>query len=75
VFKAAQSLCDRLISFESNYFLKTYSGGKCIGRPRKNKAGLTGRAGRRAIEQEDLARESQRWQRRKAMVKIFLGNI
>jgi hypothetical protein len=74
VFKAAQSLCNRFISFESNYFLETYLGGKSIGRPRKNKAGLTGRAGRRAIEQEDLARESQRWQRRKATIKIFLGD-
>jgi len=33
--------------------LKTFQGEWGIGRPQKNKAGLAGRAGRRAIEQED----------------------
>jgi hypothetical protein len=43
-------------------------------RPRKNKAGLIGRAGRQAIELEDLTREAQRWQRRKATIERFIGN-
>jgi hypothetical protein len=36
-----------------------------MGRPRKNRDNLVGRAGRQAIEQEDLQRESQKWMRRK----------
>jgi len=43
--------------------------GMRIGRPRKNGKGLIGRAGRKAIESEDLARESQRWQRKRAAIQ------
>jgi hypothetical protein len=39
------------------------------GRPKKNEAGLIGRAGRQAIESEDLVRESRRWQSRKATIE------
>jgi hypothetical protein len=39
------------------------------GRPKKNEAGLIGRAGRQAIELEDLARESKRWKSRKATIE------
>jgi hypothetical protein len=42
-----------------------------MGRPRKNNAGLIGRAGRQAIESEDLSRDSKRWQRRKATLERF----
>jgi len=38
-------------------------------RPKKIEAGLIGRAGRQAIELEDLARESKRWKSRKATIK------
>jgi hypothetical protein len=47
----------------------SYSGGDIIGRPRKNRGKLIGRAGRIAIELEDLARDAQRWQRRRAHLK------
>jgi len=41
------------------------SGGRNIKeRPKKNKELLIGRAGRNAIEQEDRARDSLRWQPR-----------
>ncbi len=43
-----------------------------MGRPKKNKNGLIGRAGRQAIEQEDLERDSQRWKRRKEAISRFL---
>jgi len=39
------------------------------GRPKKNKDGLIGRAGRQAIESENLARESKRWRNRKATIE------
>jgi hypothetical protein len=39
------------------------------GRPKKNEAGLIGRAGRQAIELEDLSRESKRWQSRKSTIE------
>ena len=42
-----------------------------MGRPRKNRSNLIGRAGRMAIEQEDLQRESQKWKRRKATLARF----
>ncbi len=42
-----------------------------MGRPRKNKAGLVGRAGRQVIELEDLEREAQRWKRRKKVIARF----
>ena len=42
-----------------------------MGRPRKNRDNLVGRAGRQAIEQEDLQRESQKWTRRKATLARF----
>jgi hypothetical protein len=38
------------------------------GRPRKNKNGLLGRAGRQAIEREDLQHQARKWKRRKATV-------
>ena len=44
------------------YFLSVGMG---MGRPRKNRDNLVGRAGRQAIEQEDLQRESQKWMRKK----------
>jgi hypothetical protein len=48
------------------------SGGNSIkGRPRKNRDLLIGRAGRIAIEQEDRARDSLRWQRRKQTIEKF----
>ena len=39
------------------------------GRPRKNKEMQIGRAGRNAIEREDIARDSIRWQRRKQTIE------
>jgi hypothetical protein len=39
-----------------------------MGRPRKNKNGLLGRAGRQAIEREDLQQQARKWERRKATV-------
>jgi hypothetical protein len=42
-----------------------------MGRPRKNRDNLVGRAGRQAIEQEDLQRESHKWTRRKATLARF----
>ena len=45
------------------------SGGKSIGRPKKNRELLIGRAGRKAIEREDIARDSLRWQRRKEIIE------
>jgi len=48
------------------------SGGRRIGRSKKNTGALTGRAGRKAIECEDIARESLRWQRRKQTVERYL---
>jgi hypothetical protein len=48
-----------------------YSVGMSMGRPRKNRDNLVGRAGRQAIEQEDLQRESQKWTRRKATLARF----
>jgi hypothetical protein len=45
------------------------SGGDGIGRPRKNKELQVGRAGRIAIEQEDILRDSLRWQRRKQTIE------
>jgi hypothetical protein len=39
-----------------------------MGRPRKNRDGLLGRAGRKAIEQEDLQHQARKWERRKATV-------
>jgi hypothetical protein len=44
------------------------SEGNNIGRPRKNRQLLIGRAGRNAIEQEDIARDSLRWERRKLTI-------
>lgn len=45
-----------------------------IGRPKKNRASLIGRAGRQAIEKEDLERGYQRWQRKKETIQRFLGD-
>lgn len=45
--------------------------GISMGRPRKNRKGLLGRAGRQAIELEDIERESRRWKRRKATIERF----
>jgi hypothetical protein len=42
-----------------------------MGRPRKNMEGLVGRAGRQAIELEDLEREARRWRRRKEAIARF----
>lgn len=42
-----------------------------MGRPRKNKDGLVGRAGRQLIELEDLERDAQRWRRRKKLIARF----
>ena len=50
-------------------------GGSCIGRPKKNKEILIGRAGRIAIEHEDIARDSLRWQRRKQTIERFKGDL
>ena len=47
------------------------SGGNSIGRQKKNRELLTGKAGRKAIEREDIARESLRWQRRKKTIERF----
>ena len=49
-------------------------GGSIIGRPKKNSDLLIGRAGRNAIESEDIARESLRWQRRKQTIEKFRGD-
>jgi hypothetical protein len=49
-------------------------GGNCIGRPKKNNEILIGRAGGIAIEHEDIARDSLRWQRRKQTIERFKGN-
>jgi hypothetical protein len=46
-------------------------GGRRIGRPKNNKELLIGRAGRKAIEDEEIARDSLRWQRRKQTVERF----
>ncbi len=45
-----------------------------IGRPKKNRELLVGRAGRNAIEREDVARESLRWQRRKETIERLGGS-
>lgn len=42
-----------------------------MGRPRKNRECLVGRAGRQVIELEDLEREAQRWRRRKEVIAKF----
>jgi len=42
-----------------------------MGRPRKNRGGLVGRAGRQLIELEDLQRDAQRWRRRKEVIARF----
>jgi hypothetical protein len=39
-----------------------------IGRPKKNRELQIGRAGRNAIEREDIARDSLRWERRKLII-------
>lgn len=49
-------------------------GGSSIGRPKKNRELLIGREGRNAIENEDIARESLRWQRRKQTIEKYSGN-
>jgi len=41
------------------------------GRPRKNKELQIGRAGRNAIEREDIARDSIRWDRRRQTIEKF----
>jgi hypothetical protein len=46
-----------------------------MGRPRKNRDNLVGRAGRQAIEQEDLQRESQKWMRKKETLARFAQRI
>jgi hypothetical protein len=43
------------------------------GRPRKNKELKIGRAGRNAIEREDIARDSIRWDRRRHTIEKFRG--
>lgn len=50
------------------------SGGNGIGKPRKNRELLIGRAGRIAIEQEDVLRDSLRWERRKQTIERFKAN-
>jgi hypothetical protein len=50
------------------------SGGRKIGRPKKNKEVRIGRAGRIAIEAEDITRDSLRWQRRKKTIERFNRN-
>lgn len=50
------------------------SGGGSIGRPKKNRELLIGRAGRNAIGREDIARELLRWQRRKQTIEKFREN-
>ena len=52
----------------------TLGGNSIKGRPKKNQELLIGRAGRNAIESEDIARESLRWQRRKQTIEKFRGN-
>ncbi|MGA9097471.1 MAG: hypothetical protein WB392_00900 [Methanotrichaceae archaeon] len=42
-----------------------------MGRRRKNKDGLVGRAGRQIIELEDLERDAPRWRRRKEVIARF----
>lgn len=42
-----------------------------MGRLRKNRENLAGRAGRQAIEQEDLQRESQKWMHKKETMARF----
>ena len=44
------------------------------GRPKKNRELLIGRAGRNAIEREDVARDSLRWQRRKETIERLGGS-
>ena len=44
-----------------------------IGRPKKNRDLLIGRAGRNAIEHEDLSRDARRWQRRKETIERLSG--
>jgi hypothetical protein len=45
-----------------------------MGRPRKNKDGLLGRAGRQAIEQEYLQQQAIKWKRRKATMARLAAN-
>jgi hypothetical protein len=45
-----------------------------MARPKKNSELLIGRAGRNAIETEDIARESLRWQRRRQTIEKFKEN-
>jgi hypothetical protein len=52
----------------------TWGGSSIKGRPKKNQELLIGRAGRNAIEQEDRARDSLRWQRGKQTIEKFRGN-
>jgi len=45
-------------------------GGSSIrGRPKKNKELLIGRAGRNAIEREDISKDTRRWERRKLTIE------
>jgi hypothetical protein len=45
--------------------------GGSIGRPRKNRDNLVGRAGRNAIDREDVERGSQRWARKKEILAKY----
>jgi hypothetical protein len=53
------------------YIKSKTTGGRRIARPKKNKELLIGRAGRNAIECEDIAREALRWKRRKQTIERF----
>lgn len=66
------SLHERFIYFVRHYYILRHDAkgtGMKRGRPKKNEAGLIGRAGRQAIELEDLARESRRRKSRKATIE------
>ena len=51
-----------------------FGGSSIRGRPKKNKELLIGRAGRNAIEHEDIARDSRRWERRKLTIERLREN-
>jgi hypothetical protein len=55
--------------------MRSRLGGSSIrGRPKKNKELRIGRAGRNAIEREDIARDSIRWERRRQTIEKFREN-
>ena len=70
-------ICQAILSQEDcpwDIDATTQGGSSIRGRPKKNQELLIGRAGRNAIETEDIARESLRWQRRRQTIEKLKEN-